>query len=170
MAKKKKKFKLSVFLFIPQSSALWFKSQLCCALRCTSENPASRWPLLLMQCVCSVSRCCLAPQIIMILFLWRLFQAVCFLHVLPTTWWVIMWEYLMFLKLNRPLFRKLFTELLQFICCCCSSHVQVNQLCRDRAQLSPRSNPGAPSCSGTDSAISQISSAVQCMLLPGITD
>lgn len=140
------------------SSLYRFKSQLCCALRCTSENPASWWPLLLMQCVCSVSRCCLAPQIIMLLFLWRLFQADCFLHVSPTTWWVIIWEYFMFLKLNSLLFRKPFTELLQFICCCCSGHVQVNQLCRAQAQLSPRSNPGptwaaaqgARSCSVTD--------------------
>lgn len=45
-------------------------------------------------------------------------------------------------KISLPLFRKLFTELLQFIYCCCSN-VHTDQLSSVPAKLSPSNNPSS---------------------------
>lgn len=76
-------------------------------------------------------------------------------------------------KIKRPLlFSKLFTELLQFVYCCCSSHVHVDWLASGPAELSPRDcSPGSPRLlsagSAGPAAIYQVFSPVQYALLPG---
>lgn len=105
---RKKRFNL--FFSFSSLCVVLCSGSFCCTLGFTSENSASWWSLLLMKSVCSVSRCCLAPQIIIQLFLWCLSHVGCFLYVSPTTWWVIICEYFMFLKLSSLLFRKHFTE------------------------------------------------------------